>query len=186
VLLERDTVVLRSMMVEWVNWLMSELSLFLLTAICTHLVVSSSQTLFHYALGHHRVGGIFYRNHIRFHHTYYAKGHLVSSAYRSDEGNNTPYFFIPTVFVAGVIFLAFPFNLFLVVTATIAASFYVHAYLDKEYHVAGSKLARFAWFRRKQQLHFVHHLHADSNFAAIDFFWDRLIGTYRSPDTDFR
>ena len=43
---------------------------------------------------------------------------------------------------------------------------------------------RFAWFRHKQQLHFVHHLHADSNFAVIDFFWDRLLGTYRRPDGD--
>ena len=45
---------------------------------------------------------------------------------------------------------------------------------DKEYHVVGSPLERFAaWFRRRQQLHFVHHLHANSNFAVIDFFWDR-------------
>ena len=70
-----------SLMVEWVKWFMTVLPLFVLTAISTHLVVSSSQTLFHYILGHHRIGGIFYRNHIRFHHTYYAKGHLVSSVY---------------------------------------------------------------------------------------------------------
>ena len=54
-------------MVEWGRWFLSELPLIVLTAICTHLVVSSSQTLFHYGLGHHRIGGIFYRNHIRFH-----------------------------------------------------------------------------------------------------------------------
>ena len=173
-------------MVEWVKWLISELPLFVLAAICTHLVVSSSQTLFHYILGHHRIGGAFYRNHIRFHHTYYAKGHLVSSTYRSDKGNNTPYFFIPTIGVAGIIFLVLPFDLFLVVAGTIAMSFYVHVYLDKEYHIAGSKFTRFAWFRRKQQLHFVHHLHADRNFAVIDFFWDSLLGTYRSSDTDLR
>ncbi|HEY6433442.1 MAG TPA: hypothetical protein VIZ17_15795, partial [Acetobacteraceae bacterium] len=77
-----------------------------------------------------------------------------------------------------------PFGLFLVATAASAASFYAHVYLDKEYHVQEPTLARFAWFRRKQQLHFVHHLHADSNFAVIDFFWDRLLGTYRRPDGD--
>jgi hypothetical protein len=73
-------------MVEWARWFLSDLPLFVLTAVCTHLIVSSSQTLFHYGLGHHRLGGIFYRNHIRFHHTYYAKDHLVSSTYCSDEG----------------------------------------------------------------------------------------------------
>ena len=122
-------------MVEWARWFLSELPLFVLAAICTHLVVSSSQTLFHYGLGHHRIGGIFYRNHIRFHHTYYAKGHLVSSTYRGDEGNNTPYFLIPTILVAGGMFLVLPFDLFLVVIAASAASFYAHVYLDKEYHV---------------------------------------------------
>jgi sterol desaturase/sphingolipid hydroxylase (fatty acid hydroxylase superfamily) len=175
-----------SLMVEWARWFLSAPPLFVLAAICTHLVVSFSQTLFHYGFGHHRLGGIFYRNHIRFHHTFYARGHLVSSTYRGDEGNNTPYFLIPTILVAGGVFFVIPFDLYLVVIATSAASFYAHVYLDKEYHVAGSRLSRFAWFRRKQQLHFVHHLHANSNFAVIDFFWDRLLGTDRRPDTDVR
>jgi hypothetical protein len=48
-------------------------------------------------------------------------------------------------------------------------------FFDKEYHVEGSRLQRFAWFRRKQELHFVHHRHANSNFAVIHFFWDRFL-----------
>jgi hypothetical protein len=83
--------------------------------------MSGSQTLFHYGLGHRRIGGVFYRNHIRFHHTHYAKGHLVSSTYRGNEGNNTPYFLIPTILVAGEMFLVLPFNLFVVVTVASAA-----------------------------------------------------------------
>jgi sterol desaturase/sphingolipid hydroxylase (fatty acid hydroxylase superfamily) len=159
-----------------------ELPLFALVAIGAHLVVSGSQTLLHYGLGHHRVGGVFFRNHIRFHHTYYAKGHLVSSYYRAEEGNNTPYFLIPTILVAAAVFFVVPFDLFLVAAAASAASFYAHVHFDKAYHVEGSRLVRFAWFRRKRELHFVHHLHANSNFAVIDFFWDRLLGTYRRPD----
>ena len=110
----------------------------------------------------------------------------MSSTYRGDEGNNTPYFLIPVILVAGGMFLVLPFDLFLAMTAASAASFYAHVYLDKEYHVKRSSLVRFAWFRRKQQLHFVHHLHANSNFAVIDFFWDRVLGTYRNPDMDGR
>jgi sterol desaturase/sphingolipid hydroxylase (fatty acid hydroxylase superfamily) len=176
----------QSFMDECARWFLSEFPLFILTAICTHLVVSSGQTLFHYGLGHHRIGGVFFRNHIRFHHTYYAKGHLVSAAYRGTKGNNTPYFLVPTILVAGGMFLIIPFDLFLVMTSVSVASFYAHVYLDKEYHVEGSRMARFVWFRRKQQLHFVHHLHANKNFAVIDFFWDRLLGTYRSPHSDVR
>lgn len=170
------------MEVELARWTMLQLPWFVLAAIGTHLVVSGSQTLFHYSLGHHRVGGVFYRNHIRFHHTYYARDHLVSPSYRDEEGNNTPYFLIPITLAAGTVFFVLPVGLFVVVVAVSALSFYAHVYLDKAYHVQESKLGRFAWFRHMQQLHFVHHLHANSNFAVIDFFWDRLLGTYRRPD----
>jgi sterol desaturase/sphingolipid hydroxylase (fatty acid hydroxylase superfamily) len=163
-----------------------EALLLVLTAICTHLVMSCGQTLLHHGLGHHRLGGVLYRNHIKFHHTYYAKGHLASATYRGEDGNNTPYFLIPTLLVGGVLFFVLPLPVFVAMALASAVSFYVHVVLDREYHVENSRLERFAWFRRKRQLHFVHHLHADANFAVIDFFWDKLLGTYRNPDMDVR
>lgn len=172
------------MMVEVTRWSLTELPWFVLTAVCAHLVMSGGQTLFHYGLGHRRLGGVFFRNHIRFHHRYYARGNLVSPTQPADDGNNTPYFLIPTILVTGAVFCVLRFDLFLVAAAASAASFYAHVYLDREYHAEQPRLARFAWFRRKQQLHFVHHLHADTNFAVIDFFWDRLFGTFRRPDGD--
>jgi hypothetical protein len=63
--------------------------------------MSGGQTLFHYGLGHSRLGGVFFRNHIRFHHGYYARGSLVSTTTHSDDGNITPYFLIPTILVGG-------------------------------------------------------------------------------------
>ena len=159
-----------------------ELSLFVVTAVGTHLVVSFSQTFLHYKLAHRPLGGKLFRNHINFHHAYYAKGHLVSASYIGKEGNNTPFFFLP-VFVVGVFsYFALPFDFFVVQVVACAASFYAHVFFDKEYHIENSHLGRFAWFRRKQELHFVHHRHADSNFAVLDFFWDRLLGTFRRPD----
>ena len=169
-------------MLQILSRLLPELPLFLLTAITTHLVMSFAQTLMHYKLGHHPMGGKFFRNHINFHHTYYSKDHLVSPTYLGDEGNNTPFFFVPVVLAGTCTYLVLPVDLFFVQVAACAASFYAHVFFDKEYHVAGSRLQRFAWFRRKQELHFVHHRHANSNFAVIHFFWDRLLGTYRQPD----
>jgi len=130
------------MIVELARWSMWQLPLFALTAIGAHLVVSGSQTLLHYSLGHHRLGGVFFRNHIRFHHTYYARGHLVSPIYRGTEGNNTPYFLVPTILVGGVMFLILPFDLFLVVTASSAASFYAHVFFDWTWTVRFWKLLR--------------------------------------------
>jgi hypothetical protein len=168
-------------MLHTVSWLLQEISLFLLTAIATHLIMSFSQTVMHYKLGHHPVGGKFFRNHIEFHHAYYSKDHLVSLTYLSDNGNNTPFFFIPVCFVGACTYFLLPLDLFVVQVIACAISFRAHVFFDKEYHVEGSRLQRFGWFRRRQELHFVHHRHADSNFAVIDFFWDRILGSYRGP-----
>ena len=60
-------------MLETVTRLPPEIPLILVTAITTHLVISFAQTLMHYKLGHHPMGGKLFRNHINFHHTYYSK-----------------------------------------------------------------------------------------------------------------
>jgi sterol desaturase/sphingolipid hydroxylase (fatty acid hydroxylase superfamily) len=162
--------------------LLPELLLIIVTATATHLVMSLSQTLMHYKLGHHPIGGRFFRNHINFHHAYYSKDNLVSATYLGGEGNNTPFFFIPVFAVGACMHFLLPTYLFVALTVTCAASFYAHVFFDKEYHVEGSQLQRFGWFRRKRELHFVHHRHANSNFGVIHFFWDRILGTYRSPE----
>src|ERR1700722_728099 len=101
-------------------------------------------------------------------------------------GNQTPFFFIPLLLAGLAAWFVLPLALFLAVPLGAAASFFVHVWFDRAYHVEGTWLNRFAWFRRKQQLHFVHHLHANRNFAVVDFFWDRVLGTYREPDQTLR
>lgn len=162
--------------------LLLRLPLFAMIAIFTHLAVSFSQTVMHYTLAHHSRGGTFFYNHVGFHHRYYSRDHLVSAIYLGNEGNNTPYFFIPVLFVGIFTYFLLPLDLFVVQVIACSASFYAHVFFDKEYHVERSRLERFAWFRRKQKLHFVHHQHADSNFAVIDFFWDKVLRTYREPE----
>jgi len=119
-------------MLQVVSRLLPELALFLMTAVATHLAMSFAQTLMHYKLGHHRMGGKFFRNHINFHHTYYSKDHLVSPTYLGDEGNNTPYFFVPVVLAGTCTYLVLPVDLFFVQVAACAASFYEHVFFDKE------------------------------------------------------
>jgi hypothetical protein len=164
----------------------SELPLLLLTAVVTHLLMSFSQTLMHYRLGHRRLGGPFFRIHINFHHVHYSKDHLASLTYikNDGDGNNTPFFLIPVALMLLATYFIFPLGVFIIQIIAALLSFSAHVYLDNQYHISGSSLLRFAWFRRKQQLHFIHHTHGDSNFALIDNFWDRLLGTYRNPDAD--
>src|SRR3974377_1695589 len=162
--------------------LLPEVPLILVTAVATHLVMSFSQTLMHYKLGHRPMGGKFFRNHINFHHTYYSKDHLVSRTYLGEKGHNPPFFFIPVFLVGGRAYFILPPTLFVVMVIASASSFYAHVFFDKEYYVEGSRLQTIAWFRRRQELHFVHHRHANSNFGVIHFFWDKILGTYRRPD----
>ena len=169
-------------MVQIVSGVLPQLPLYVVTAVVTHLVVSFGQMLMHYKFAHHAIGGKLFRNHINFHHTHYSNDHLVSRRYLGDQGNITPFFFIPVLLLAAFSYFVLPIGLFVVEICAGAASFYVHVFFDKQYHVEGSGLQRFAWFRRKQELHFVHHRHANSNFAVIHFFWDKLFRTYRAPD----
>jgi hypothetical protein len=165
-----------AVMLQMVSRLLPELPLFLMIAVATHLVMSFAQTLMHYKLGHHPIGGKFFRNHINFHHTYYSKDHLVSRTYLGEEGSNTPFFFIPVFLVGACKYLLLPVDLFVVQAVACAASFYAHVFFDKEYHVEGSRLQRFAWFRRKQELHFVQYPRRNGSPRRFD---DRWISTAR-------
>jgi hypothetical protein len=49
-------------MLQTVSRFLPELPLILMTAVATHLVMSFAQTLMHYKLGHHPMGGKFFRN----------------------------------------------------------------------------------------------------------------------------
>jgi len=156
--------------------------LYAFTAMVAHLIMSLGQTLFHRNLGHKRLGRRFFKNHIQFHHANYAGNHVVSTHYLDNGDNNTLFFVMPVAVVIGVSYWFLRFDLLMVQLAAMSLSFCAHYYLDNQYHVAGSWLGRFSWLRRKQQLHFIHHRHGNCNFAVIDFFWDQLLGTYRSVE----
>jgi len=113
-------------MLQMVSPLILKLSLFLVTAVATHLVMSFGQTFLHYKVAHNPIGGKLFRNHINFHHTHYAEDHLVSRTYLGDEGNITPYFLIPVFLVGGCVYFLLPLNLFVVTVIASAASFYAH------------------------------------------------------------
>src|SRR5665213_4295018 len=117
-------------MYQTVSRLLRELPLFLITIIATHLIMSFAQTLMHYKLGHHPMGGRFFRNHINFHHACYSKDHLVSRTYLANGGNNTPFFFIPVFLVGACTYFVLPIDLFVVQSIACAASFYAHVFFD--------------------------------------------------------
>src|ERR1700738_2864285 len=96
-----------AMNLTWWSEHPSELPLLLLTAVVTHLFMSFSQTLMHYGLGHRRLGGIFFRNHV-----HYSKDHLVSLVHIKNDGNNTPFFLIHVAFMIASTHFLFPLGMF--------------------------------------------------------------------------
>ena len=168
-------------MYQTVSTLALTIPLYFVTAVATHLVMSLGQTLMHYKLGHHPMGGMFFRNHIRFHHGYYGTDHLTSETFLN-KGGVTLYFFIPISAATAVMWWLLPLDFFLVVVAAAGVSYCAHVLFDESYHVERAWLQQFAWFRRRQELHFVHHRHANKNFGVIYLFWDRLLGTYQEAE----
>src|SRR5712691_9937514 len=129
-----------AIMLQTVSPLILKLSLFLMTAVVTHFVMSFGQTLIHYKVAHHPIGGKIFRNHINFHHTHYSDAHLVSRTYLGDEGNTTPYLFIPVSVVGGCAYYLLLLSLFVVMVIESSAALYAHVFFDKEYHVEGWRL----------------------------------------------
>src|SRR5258708_29315471 len=90
----------------------SEIPLLFLTAVVTHLFISLSQTVMHYGLGHRRLGGLFFRNHLHYHQVHYLKDHLVSPVHIKKDRNNTPFFLIPVAFIIASSYFIFPLSVF--------------------------------------------------------------------------
>ena len=121
------------------------LLLYVLTAMIAHLLMSLGQTLSHRYLGHSRLGGRFFQNHIQFHHVHYAGDHVISNHYIDNGDNNTLFFLMPVALVVGLSYLFLKLDLFVVQLTVMSLSFCGHYYLDNEYHIAGSRLGRFRW-----------------------------------------
>ena len=98
------------------------------TAMIAHLLMSLGQTLFHRYLGHSRLGGRFFKNHIQFHHAHYAGDHVVSTRYLDNGDNNTLFFLFPVAVIVGLSYLFLRLDLLVVQFAAMSLSFCGHYY----------------------------------------------------------
>jgi sterol desaturase/sphingolipid hydroxylase (fatty acid hydroxylase superfamily) len=154
--------------------------LYLATVIATHYVGSFLQASLHAVLGHRTVGGRLYWNHTLHHHANYSR-RMVSERYLDEDASNTPFYVLPSLATVAFAFVLLPPDLAVVLTVSLAAHFAAQVYLHTHYHLKGTWLGRFAWFRRRQVLHFEHHRHVSANFSIVEPLWDRLFGTFREP-----
>src|SRR5437588_13104454 len=97
--------------------------LYAVTATSAHFVISLGQTLFHRYLGHRRLGGRFFKNHIQFHHAHYSGDHVVSADYLDNGANNTLFFLSPAALVVCLSYFFLTFDVFVVQLSAMSLSF---------------------------------------------------------------
>lgn len=120
-----------------------------------------------------------YDVHVAGHHAKY-QAKLLSEEWIPSERHVMWHYAIPFVPLLAAAFALLPAAWFVVHVAALAGTIWWHIYLHKQYHLRGSWFARFEWFRRKRALHFIHHRNEHSNFALVEYGWDKLLGTYHS------
>src|SRR5216683_4008473 len=144
------------------------------------------QAYLHRLLGHHPIGGLLFRTHTGSHHTIYSADRTMAPSFSPDEKHLTAAYLVPAALIGLLYYRMLPPALFFVASAAMALSFVAHVQLHAQYHLSGSRLARYKWFCHKRAQHFVHHRDDSANFAILAFGWDKLMGTYRetSPDDE--
>ena len=153
--------------------------IFLAVMLGSYYLMAVVQTLLHRSFGHrNRIHPVFSAHAIG-HHGIYHRNNLQTESFVDCESHALNYYGIPIVAVAALAWLA---GGVLVMSANLIgvfATFRLHLYLHEHYHLIDSPLERFAWFREKRRLHFIHHRDARYNFAVVEFWIDRLTGTHR-------
>lgn len=154
------------------------------TAAATYLATTLVQVVFHRWFGHRDHLHEVFVNHARGHHADYRAGRLMSETYQQSERHVMWYYALPLVPLTALATWLLPWSLVAVHLAALVATIAWHIHLHEQYHLFDSPWARFAWFRRKRELHLRHHVRQDANFAIIAFFWDRLLGTLDREPAD--
>ena len=157
-----------------------DILIFIAVAVASYYVMSIVQTVLHRDFGHrNRIPAVFSAHAIG-HHGQYPKEKLKTETFVDCESHALNYYGIPIVAVAA---LAWVVGGPLIMTANLLGVFFTfrwHMYLHEHYHLTKTPLERFAWFRKKRELHFIHHRDARYNFAVVEFWIDNLMGTRRS------
>lgn len=152
----------------------------LVTAFVTFQITCLVQAVLHRVVDHRPLIRSIYGSHTASHHRIYRPDAFEQPVYRKDEASVSHTFLPAAAGIALLAWLALPRDLWLVATATVAATFAMHVYVHVHYHLAGSSLMRFQWFRKRKELHRQHHVDPRTNFGVLEYFWDRVMGTLKT------
>jgi hypothetical protein len=154
-----------------------EILVLISVAVGSYYLMSIVQTVLHRDYGHrNRIRKVF-RAHTIGHHRKYNVDNLQTTDYVDLESHALNYYGIPIAMAAVLAYVIGGTSVMIAHLIGVFATFRWHIYLHEHYHLVDSPLERFAWFRKKRSLHFVHHRDARYNFAVVEFWIDNLMGT---------
>ena len=152
-----------------------------ITFVVTYYFAAAVQTILHRLFGHHnRVRRVF-EVHARGHHAKYPPERLISREWIESEQHVIWYYYLVFLPVAVLVGWASGILIFLAHCSSLGFAIWWHVYLHKHYHLAGTLWERFPWFRRKRELHFIHHRAVHKNYAIVEYWIDSLLGTRKNP-----
>lgn len=151
--------------------------IFLSVAIATYYLMSIVQAVLHRDFGHRKRIRAVFIGHAIGHHGQYNRNNLRTESYVDLETNAVGYYGIPIVIIGLAVYLLFGPLVMAAHVVGVVFTFRWNLYLHEHYHLTETYLERFAWFREKRRLHYIHHQDARYNFAVVEFWVDNLMGT---------
>lgn len=143
-----------------------------------HLIASFMQTVLHRLFGHGPFGGWVRARHVDEHHSIYSGERLALPRYSEAEKSLTLVYLLPGCGAILLCFLWLPPVFAAGFGAGAFLSYFLHIFLHAQFHLSQPLLEGQIWFRRLRDLHMVHHHRQNKNFAVIDLYWDKLMGTF--------
>lgn len=155
----------------------------LATVFATYLFGSFMGWVAHWVF-HRPWSGRLHRAHMA-HHLMYPRQNFLSDVYMDVGADSGTLFFTAAGIAvtappfAALWALGLPWWVFATVAVEGALIGAANGYVHDALHVRGHWLGRFRWFERLRILHIVHHANVRVNLGIYDFWWDRILGTYR-------
>ncbi len=152
----------------------------ILTFIVALQTMGFIQAVLHKVFGHNPIKGLMFLHavHNQSHHKAYTADQFESAVYDQDEESITFSFLIPVAVISGIAYGVLPVEYFIAIASGSAVSYLLQIYLHTHFHLSKSWLLSYLWFRRLKRLHRVHHVYPDKNYGLINFYFDKLSGTY--------
>lgn len=134
---------------------------------------------------HQRWSGFAHRSHMTHHLKLYPPSNLLSETYRDAGKDNTTYIFTPIIAVGFLAYEAILYHwgasFWLLAGLTVEGLLIglLHDWMHTWFHLSGTRLLKYQWFRDLRELHFYHHRRMNRNFGIYFFGWDRVFRTFR-------